>query len=350
MKKLTWLWLVGFQWMIGCNSNDLVDAIQTKTPAQQDSAESLVGDDDDESIAYPVNISGAYLYCQIEQEADEVSNGLVGCALQDIESNRKINYGEKESLFSWDVKVNDSRISIETTRQVSNARWHVRHTVVGNDVNVVNNSLRSMIFTVQVPGQQEIETNVNEANDNIELGSIMFTPQPFLHWQENSGAPMPTNALTAGTEQGRQVELAICRSYHSDGIFPGKLRTHYVDNNYSVCFTAVNGVSHQSIDDSLQVAHKHEVLVVDAGDNFQWVAVNNGVIPEQAVVTGRLADGAALYSCRDLEGGQPSDPTRPANDPNGEYTPGYVSVDGGQCIYEFYGMKQSDNFEVLVKL
>ncbi|WP_159455200.1 DM9 repeat-containing protein [Pseudobacteriovorax antillogorgiicola] len=334
--------------ILGCNNSSLVDAVQTgKTSEAQDDD---VREREDEAVSTPVNVSGAYLYCQVNQPAIADDPGIIGCAIQDIESNEKLDLGEWNDDIVWQPQVNDSQIRIETQTQKQSSAWHALHLIQGESADQVNEAMAKIWFKAAVPGRIPLESNQagpQEAVEFVEEAATMV--DQVLEWQALTGEAVPTNAVPGGSEHRGLVPFTVCRNYHSGGVIPGKLAPHHLDSSRSICRTALDGATFLSVNSQFELLYHYDVLVEKPEDEYQWISSSDGNVPEKAVITGRLADGTALYSCRNLEAGPPPVAEDRTNDPAGEQTPGYLADGATDCVHEYYGEKRSTSYEVLVK-
>ena len=102
-----------------------------------------------------------------------------------------------------------------------------------------------------------------------------FSTNAQLSWQKYNGS-IPSNAVIGGEENGGQ--LAVCRCEHMGAKHPGKVVAN-------MCHIGWGGK---------EVYKKEYEILINQGATIEWVFVNDGKVPQNAVMAGR-ENGKPLY-------------------------------------------------------
>lgn len=139
----------------------------------------------------------------------------------------------------------------------------------------------------------------------------------LYEWVSASQGEVPTNAVQGGFDGSDP--LYVARARHEDDLVPGKLHS-----THGVCYIAWGGNEHSY--------NKYDVL---CGGNGEWISVDNGVLPTNAVPGGMTADGETLFVGRAMH--------------EGTITIGKVQP-SHECCYISYGGREFGyrKYEVLV--
>ncbi|EIJ42219.1 Protein of unknown function (DUF3421) [Beggiatoa alba B18LD] len=155
---------------------------------------------------------------------------------------------------------------------------------------------------------------------------IMYMPRVYAEaeWQAASGDNIPNNAFVGGNEAPPEASsLFICRAVFHQGVHTGKARV-----GFNGCNIGWGDAEH--------TVSNYEVLLHN--DNFTWVAMKDGKLPQGAVLGGRehSPNNENLYVCR-------------AHYENGIH-PGKIRAEFGGCHIGWGGKEiLIKEYEVLVE-
>ena len=145
-----------------------------------------------------------------------------------------------------------------------------------------------------------------------------------LHWASDQQAGMVLVKIHDGYEYIAVVRAAVGNALVLGKFTLGGQTIYYIHNSQAVTMQ-YNGAS------------GHELLMADPGCTLSWVSYTpHTVIPSQAVMGGRLADGSPTYVVTAYA------PVRNAL--------GYYDSTTGVAHYEYYGPQTSTNMTMLILL
>lgn len=309
-----------------------------------DSTQSVIVVSDDDAVL-PQPITGAYLYCSDDHNPTSMQDPRdysVRCALLEKDSHVPAPVYELGYTVSWSLLgIEESLLSKASGQELREHRqWHYELNFPAISQAEINQLKLLATFGLQLQNDSGM---VAQASTPIRSNAYS--------WVALNGGTIPANGILAGTEQQAAVPLFICRLHYEGGIYPGKLRDHYADPANSICYTTVDGTSLESqASDPAVNQYANDVLLLDdpqLAERIRWLPASNGTIPFGAFAGGIDAQGRILYLCRNLEGGAAGDSAVPDNDPNGEWTPGYIRAGDNVCRHEFFGSKALSTYEVL---
>ncbi|WP_141734221.1 DM9 repeat-containing protein [Oligoflexus tunisiensis] len=290
-------------------------------------AEAKAASTDDERVAPPSNIAGAYLICAETQAATaELPESNVNCALKDPMTHNKVSLASYQS-YSWNYQVPAGSNLVVTMSQLPrDPDWHVQFLIKGPALADIQNQMGQLMFTLDLQTAEGVSSQQTST----------VKPQ-LVSWLSLAGASAPAAAARGGTEHTTNP-LWICRIYHENEIIPAKLIVHFNNPQATSCYGTYNGASVGSqSSDALTVLAKSEVLLINQGtfdEYLEWVPAANGEKPARAFVTGIDAAGAPLYSCRGNQDGT-------------DIIPGVLRPGANGCVHEWYGAAERTTYEVL---
>lgn len=132
-------------------------------------------------------------------------------------------------------------------------------------------------------------------------------------WVAASQGELPANAVEGGFDGSEPIYVA--RAKHEDDLLPGKLLC-----THGVCYVPWGGGEHSYAD--------YEVL---CGGSGQWVSVDNGVLPHNAVPGGMTAEGETLFVGR-----APHEGTLTVGKVHPSHECCYISHGGNEIAYSAY--------------
>ncbi len=361
--QMTSLCLSSFIWL-GCQpQKKLIDSPEERAPlpTQQEgeanpqsvpepSSEAVEGEIEshDDAASLPQPISGAYLYCSDDHNGlslQDPRSHSIRCALQQKDAQVPVPLYSLDYQLAWQLEGLEPDLMNQAIYHPmpQHKQWH--YEISFRSLKQIEiNSLRSLATVTLSLQKVDSRSVIAEATSMIRSHAYAWVPL--------NGGTLPANRIKAGTEQQGAVELSLCRIHYQGGIFPGKLRNHFADPAKSICYTAVDELTLESQERDPNVnVYRNDVLLLEDPNlaaRVQWRAASNGELPPGAFEGGKDPSGQAIYICRNREGRAAGDSAVASNDPNGEWTPGYLKAGESVCRHEFYGSATSTQYEVLV--
>ncbi|MDQ3230232.1 MAG: DUF3421 domain-containing protein [Pseudobdellovibrionaceae bacterium] len=299
-----------------------------------------------EKVSPPNNISDSYLVCDVQNNADPVvPEAAVLCVLRDDKTQNKVDLVASFQSHEWKSTIPDLTGITSTSREMpADSLWHWEIQIKAASPIQRDQAVRGTRVSLSVQKR-------DGQNETIKDQAVTAV-QSVAFWSLN-GNPLPAHAIPGGTQRMGMDILSICRVHSAGGVYPGKMKPHYLNPEKTICYSTKDNSTIASLgDDGSTVLLSSDALLSGTrpwADEVEWSSFSAGMpFPKNAFVGGRDDLGETLYVCRGSEAGPPPSPTDQPNDPAGEWTPGYVKISNGICQHEYHGQRSNVNYQVLV--